>query len=47
MTDDEIRAAAEGTVEVVKGTALPDEIITAIEELDQYQHDDRSDEACA
>ena len=44
MTDDEIREAAEGTVEVVKGHATPEEIAAAIAELDQYEHADRSGE---
>ncbi len=45
MTDDEIRKASEGTVEVVKGTATPEEIAAAVAELGQCQHDDRSDDA--
>lgn len=45
-TDDEIREAAVGAVEVVKGKATAEEIIAAIKELEQYDHGDRSDTAC-
>lgn len=43
-TDDEIREAAIGAVEVVKGEATPEEIEAAIAELSAYEHDDRRGE---
>lgn len=42
-SDEETRQAAEGAVDVRKGTATPEEIAAAVAELDQYTHDDRSD----
>ncbi len=44
MTDNEIREAAIGAVEVVKGTATPEEVAAAIAELSAVEHDDRRGE---
>ncbi len=45
MTDDEIREAAVGAVEVAKGTATPEEIAAAVAEVDALvDHQDRSGE---